>query len=90
MTLHIISAELNSMQLNRLSAMFCSGDNIILSDGGALNLSQLQASLLAHTYMLATDIECRGLTKLPSTITVIDYTEFVRLSSHHTNSISWY
>ncbi|SLM64827.1 MULTISPECIES: sulfurtransferase complex subunit TusB [Dickeya] len=65
-------------------------DGVIAAIDGSLAWEHLCASCPAPVYALIEDVHARGLSAQISTmVTLVDYTEFVRLTALHARQLAW-
>lgn len=89
-TLHLIHAnlmthpELAQQLANALSA----DDALLFLEQGVYSLAAQPLAICQPMYVLKSDVQLTGL-KLPDTIHIIDYNEFVSLGVHYERSLSW-
>ncbi|WWP00986.1 MAG: sulfurtransferase complex subunit TusB [Candidatus Dasytiphilus stammeri] len=94
--LHILFNSPYNCDFSTFLRMLSSDDEILLlQDGviaaleGSRKLNSLQKSSV-NIFVLKDDVMARGLlSKISSSIVLVSYDEFVKLTVHHVNLISW-
>ena len=94
--LHLISQQLNSLQMNRNLSRLVANNDQLLFIGEAIsglidreNLTLLNSCSVA-LLALKSDVLCRGLeNKLPPSVSIIDDIKMVELTLENEQVISW-
>lgn len=87
--LHIINKSPQNFNLTQCLTFSRQGDALLFIENGVYQLNSLQAFDI-DVFGLDVDIQARGLQHtLPQQITVIDYPDFVNLSTHYEVSQQW-